>query len=105
MSGSLGLSRIVKTADRGVTWETQATEFDKLFTNVAAVDARTAWAVGAGTILRTIDGEVWEQQIGAPNEWLYGVDAIDADTAWIVGDKGTILKTVDGGTSGPTSLK
>jgi len=65
---------------------------------VSAVDANTAWAVGAsGVILYTTDaGANWTSQTSGVATYLYSVSAVDANTAWAVGDDGTIRFSDDG---------
>ena len=72
---------------------------------VSAVDARVAWASGAGgTYARTTDGgRTWQagQVPGAADLDFRDVDAFDADTAYLLaigpGDRSRIYKTADGG--------
>jgi photosystem II stability/assembly factor-like uncharacterized protein len=39
----------------------------------------------------------WHYQDSGTSNQLNAVEAVDADTAWVVGDKGIILKTINGG--------
>jgi photosystem II stability/assembly factor-like uncharacterized protein len=100
IQGSIQDSRIVKvTIANGVaSWETQ-TSVPTQLTSIAAVDARTAWAVGlGGIILKTTDGgTTWVTQNSGTANNLLSVAAVDANTAWVVGSDGLILKTLTGG--------
>jgi len=66
---------------------------------VSAVDANTAWVVGASsTILKTTNGgDTWEFQQSGTSGNLTSVSAVDAYTAWVADGTGTILKTANGG--------
>jgi photosystem II stability/assembly factor-like uncharacterized protein len=55
-------------------------------------------AVGeGGTILRSEDGDHWTAIESGTNEALNAVAAADNNTFWAVGNRGTALKSGDGG--------
>ena len=82
-----------------------------ILNGVAAMDGKTAWAVGyrqesegsgiaasGGTILKTADGGfTWEVQDPDGETSLFSVSAVDENTVWAVGDGGVVLATTDGG--------
>jgi len=84
-----------------------------ILNGVAAVDEKTAWAVGyrqegeesgitasGGTILKTADGGfTWKVQDPDGKAPLFSVAAANASTALAVGDGGAVLATTDGGES------
>lgn len=82
-----------------VGWTEQASGTAEDLRSVSAVDASTAWAVGANcTILKTTDGSTWNPQttaVPATND-LYGVDALDSQNAYATGDDGLVFKTSNG---------
>ena len=82
-----------------VGWTEQISGTTEDLRSVTAVDATTAWAVGANyTILKTADGSNWNPQTtGSPiTTDLYGVDALDGQNAFAVADDGLVTKTVNG---------
>lgn len=88
-------------ADTLTGWYEQQSGTTELLFGVSAVDAQTAWAVGAqGTILKTVDeGVTWSPQASGSTNWLLSVAAFNSQIAWTSGASGTILKTIDGGTT------
>ena len=105
-----GSGVILHTADGGQTWTRQGTpgQWPNIeFSDVSALDARTAWAVGRDfstdgpIIVRTQDGgQTWVRQqapAGAAKQALGGVKALTAATVYAVGSGGVILKTTNGG--------
>jgi len=104
-----GFGVILATTDGGQTWVRQGAPGiipDVDITDIKAIDAKHAWAVGLkengyGVILRTTDGGTqWVRRGTAgdiPNADLYGIGAVDTIRAWVVGQNGTILLTRDGG--------
>jgi photosystem II stability/assembly factor-like uncharacterized protein len=83
----------------GVGWVQQSSGTTQDLRSVSAVDATTAWAVGANyTILKTTDGSTWNPQtMGIPiTDDLYGVDALDSQYAFATGDTGLVTKTSNG---------
>ena len=94
---------VLATSDGGVSWRPQHEgPPDGCLLDVAATDARHAWAVGytdgrrRGLILATRDGgATWQRQYGGSND-LAAIAMTDAEHGWAVGTKG-ILATTDGG--------
>ena len=95
---------VLRTIDGGATWSVQVSGGNNL-SDISAVDANTAWAVGGESIVKTIDGgATWSLQNGAAGEYLYSVSAVNAQVASAVGFAGVILKTTDGGASWITQV-
>lgn len=94
---------ILKTVDGGTNWSIQDAPTSYNLTDISAVDANTAWAVGGGyadeqVILKTADGgETWTIQTNPTGTLMMSVSAVDANTVWAVGWNGKIIKTTDGG--------
>jgi photosystem II stability/assembly factor-like uncharacterized protein len=83
-----GKGVIYKTSDGGTSWSLQYNYFSPpYFTSVSAVDAFTAWVVGAnGAIVKTTDGGgTWINQYSGTSRDLRSVLAVDADRAWATG--------------------
>ena len=82
-----------------VGWTEQISGTTQDLRSVSAVDASTAWAIGAScTILKTTDGSTWNPQttaVPATNN-LYSVDALDSQNAFATGDDGLVFKTSNG---------
>ena len=82
-----------------VGWTEQISGTTQDLRSVSAVDASTAWAVGANcTILKTTDGSTWNPQttaVPATND-LYGVDSLDSQNAFATGNDGVVFKTSNG---------
>ena len=60
------------------------------------------WAVGAGGTIVSTNGGItgtWSKQTSGTTENLYKVYFVDANRGWAVGHAGTIIHTVDGGTT------
>ncbi len=112
-------SRVGKTEDGGKTWKalslTERTGYDSLL-GIHFINEQVGWVVGlrqgAGSnvgpnrIYKTTNaGRNWTLQIptngvpSAPNAALNGVFFINDQTGWVVGEGGTILKTINGGTT------
>jgi photosystem II stability/assembly factor-like uncharacterized protein len=108
---------ILKTQDGGIKWEPQTSGTTISLKSITAVDAQTAWALGAeiangdwppypiiatSVILKTTDGVNWESQGSelANSLYLDSITAIDSTTAWAVGRDvnwtGVILSTTNG---------
>ena len=88
-------SIILHSTNGGKTWERQTYEYkpDGLggyLLTVHGLNARTAWTVGNGTVLRTTDGgETWQNKhpygIGGMFDW-NGVFAVNKNTVWVARD-------------------
>jgi|APFre7841882654_1041346.scaffolds.fasta_scaffold07834_3 photosystem II stability/assembly factor-like uncharacterized protein len=104
-----GYGVILHTTDGGENWTRQGspnTIPNVELTDVRAIDAYSAWAVGGndnhcGVILRTVDGGKTWIRCGAPGSvpdfTSEGIGAVDSKIAWVVGGNGTIIHTEDGG--------
>jgi photosystem II stability/assembly factor-like uncharacterized protein len=100
---------IYHTGDGGVSWTRQylAGDDDGYLSDVVAIDAQRAVAVGQGSLwtgagetkLYTRDGgTTWTMLPETSNRFgLVAVDFVDALHGWAVGISGSILGTVDGG--------
>ena len=87
------------STDGGATWKDLPMPTTSVMTNVAAVDADTAWVteVSNGRIWKTINGgDSWSKQMDIP-EKINDIAAVDSDNAWAVGVSGLILHTSGGG--------
>lgn len=105
---------ILHTADGGATWQKQGSGEDRIYNDVFFVDSLHGWVVGEyGTIFATADaGATWQKQecseiipVAKEDEWesfppsLYGVHFSDRLRGLACGMDGTIIATVDGGTT------
>ena len=92
-------SYILKTTDGGVTWNSQFSPSNTLY-SVRFADAHTGVAVGTyGNTYTTTDGGTnWTAH---PNNIgnLRSLCGINTSTAWVLGDNGTIYRTTDGGST------
>jgi len=97
-----------KTNDGGKNWKFQTVPFEKSikelveFQDVYFIDKNKGWAVSyfGDIIFRTKDGgETWEVCHTENRNWLHALFFVDDKTGWVVGERGTILKTADGGLS------
>src|SRR3546814_11415856 len=66
---------------------------------IAIVDGHLAAVGQQGVILRSADGKNWQQVPSPVSSMLTRVRFLDARHGWIVGYAGTVLGSVDGGTS------
>lgn len=90
---------IMRTADAGLTWETQASGIT-VWRGIHFVNATTGWVVGdGGQIKKTTDGVNWVSQTSGVTTQLNGVWFINTTTGIAVGNNGTVLTTADGGTT------
>ena len=104
---------LLRTADVGKTWSTQASGTDASLRGLSFADAQHGWAVGASldasyhdvgnAILATTDGGLtWHPQDAGVQRGLNAATFVDRARGWAVGDAGTILRTVDGGATWQT---
>lgn len=89
---------MLKTADRGGSWERVKVESCASLNAVTFVDG-TGCVVGSnGTILRSDDrGKSWQQQESGTRETLMAIHLANSNRAVAVGSNGIILLTGDGG--------
>jgi len=96
-------SSIMYTNDAGVTWETQISgqDEDAPYTSLFFIDDNEGWAGGWKCIYHTDNkGATWESQ-QLPNVYsiIEDIYFLNHNIGWAVGERNTILKTTDGGTS------
>ncbi len=97
---------ILLTEDGGTSWTLRgkgARIADTGSVSITAVDGQTAWALadspGDFAILKTENGGAsWSGQLNRP-KYPSQVLAVDRQTLWVVGQRGSIVKSVDGGVS------
>jgi len=92
---------ILRSQDRGVSWQLQQSGTSEPLFRISVVSADEAWISGGyGTILHTTDGgKSWHKQPTGTEEHLFGIHFIDGRRGWAVGSRGTIVSTDDGGTT------
>ena len=90
---------ILHSADRGSTWESQATPTRNALFNARFVDPARGWISGSnGTLLHTVDGgQNWSAQSTGTTEHLFTSFWLDETYGWMAGSRGAVLRTVDGG--------
>jgi photosystem II stability/assembly factor-like uncharacterized protein len=97
-AGSVTSNSVTVTVNGpAAAWVSQTSGVNTALVSVAAVNANTVWAVGAGgDIVRTGDaGATWSLQTSGVTR-LDSISAVDANVAWAVGGE-FIVKTIDGG--------
>ncbi len=100
---------IYHTTDGGRTWKREAGKFGfseqtglveggKYLFGLAAVDRKTAYAVGIdGCVTMTTDGKTWHDVVtGAPKAHLFGI-AVDKSGGIAIVGKGVLMSSADGG--------
>jgi photosystem II stability/assembly factor-like uncharacterized protein len=97
---------VLLAAAAASVWTPQTSGSDAELRGVAVLDARHAWASGAGgTVLRTQDGERWERLAVPGGEKLdfRDLDAPDSSVVFLMsagtGDAARIYRSADGGSS------
>ena len=102
-------SAILRTADGGAHWSSQARGAPKYLSGVDFANAKDGWVTGVdGTLLRTSDGGAHWNRLGGPsNVDLWSVDFVDPAHGWVVGGdaalmQGAIRRTDDGGATWAT---
>ena len=90
---------ILRSQDRGVSWQLQQSGTSEPLFRISLVSADEAWISGGyGTILHTSDGgKSWHKQQTGIEEHLFGINFIDESRGWAVGSRGAVLSTDDGG--------
>ncbi len=90
---------ILRSQDRGLTWELQPSGTSEALFRASFADANQGWAVGSyGTILHTRNsGKSWQKQKSPLDDNLLGLQFINEQNGWAVGNRGIILATEDGG--------
>ncbi|MES2559124.1 MAG: YCF48-related protein [Bacteroidota bacterium] len=96
---------IFKTTDGGDHWNKQQAVSNDGNLDVFFVDDTTGYVVGGNSafsgIQKTIDGGLtWVAQSSGVNMPFTAVCFINRETGFIVGDHGTIIKTINGGSTG-----
>jgi photosystem II stability/assembly factor-like uncharacterized protein len=107
---SLSNGTILRTTDRGQTWQESQSDPPAWVGGMWFMDAMTGVMCGAQGWAATADGgETWTPVPSGTTRNLVDLYFQDGQTGWAVGGTGTIVKTVDGGatwmfrTSGTTS--
>jgi photosystem II stability/assembly factor-like uncharacterized protein len=92
---------ILHSADRGQTWEIQASPTQRALYSVQFVEPLTGWISGSyGTALHTRDGgKSWRASSVATSEHLFASDWRSESHGWFVGSRGITIRTSDGGRS------
>jgi len=97
---------ILRTQDGGTTWVPYYSGIAKEIFCASFVDSLHGWAVGngitsSGVIIHTEDsGVTWaEQPQPKSTSALWGIAFRNQTLGWVVGQEGTLLKTVDGGST------
>lgn len=78
-------------------WYPQSNPGAPTLSDIFALDANTAFAVGGGTIIKTTDGgQTWTKVSTSPGVALQSVYFLDANHGWAAGNY-TVVTTSDGG--------
>jgi len=97
-----GGDHVLKTINGGTDWNVyDPPVVPGGYVDIKALDQNTAWLIGEHKIFRTITGGAsWEDVSDADvGSGLRGLTAISATTAWVAVYDGTVMKTINGGTS------
>lgn len=102
---------ILRTTDRGLTWQVYPSDAPGWLGGIWFSDPLTGWLAGAGgALIQSGDGgKIWTAAGSGTTRNLVDVCFQNPETGWAVGQLGTILKTTDGGatwtfrTSGTTA--
>ena len=92
-------STIVKTTNRGITWDLLSHDSAYFFSSVWFINSNTGYLSGSdGIIKKTVDGGInWNVSHSRTTQLLRNIYFLNVDTGYAVGDSGTILKTNNGG--------
>lgn len=83
---------------RAGVWQRVATPDGVFVTAVASPSPDICWAIGASTVLRTIDGVTWTRAaLPETSEPLAAITATDASTATVTTASRARFRTTDGG--------
>ena len=88
------VTRELQSVDVDILADLYGVHFDKTHSRI--------WAVGTGGTIVSTNGGItgtWSNQTSGTTEDLYKVHFVDANHGWAVGNVGTIIHTVDGGTT------
>ena len=97
-----GYAVVLHTTDGGRTWQRQgtaATLGGQAIIDMTAVDTRTAWVAGTGSLVaKTTDaGASWHAQMATGLDHNNGICAISPYAAWMATDYNLTYRTADGG--------
>ncbi len=97
VAGDMSGATVARSTDGGSQW-TDVSPGPYDVSNLDFVTALVGWVVGDRIHKTTDGGGSWIQQ-GAPAGFLIDLSMADAQHGWAVGGGGTVLHTVNGGTS------
>jgi photosystem II stability/assembly factor-like uncharacterized protein len=94
-----GQSQVERSADGGLSWQTQTTGVNAVLVAGVAPSSTVCWLVGGrGVVLKTTDGGQTWTRVAFPEEInLVGVVADDDKVATVTAAGGRQLRTTDGG--------
>ncbi|MFH1247090.1 MAG: YCF48-related protein [Candidatus Micrarchaeota archaeon] len=105
----VGEEQIYKTINSGESWIEQSNNVSligntSLFSQaIDCIDENTAYIVGFNSVIvKTTNGQSWNQVYGdwnGSNPSLFGIKCVSASQCWAVGEAGTVLATLNGGTT------
>lgn len=97
-------TKILYTINGGNDWWTTKVKEDLDLKSIYIANdisnVKKGWVCGEGGVVlhsNNADDKKWGHVIGETLHKLHSVFFVDANTGWIVGEKGTIMKTTDGG--------
>jgi photosystem II stability/assembly factor-like uncharacterized protein len=95
----LSSGTILRTTDRGQTWEEYQSGATGWLGGIWFCDPLTAWLSGSGGLLAKSEdgGRIWTPVVSGTTRNLGDIYFLNTETGWLVGQLGTILKSTDGG--------
>ena len=92
-------SAILRSTDRGQSWETQLTDRERYFGDICFVNQQVGWICGdGGLLLKSTDGgKSWGRQDTRTESDLRDIQFIGAEIGWAMSPDGEVLRTTDGG--------
>ncbi len=99
---------VFQSRDGGTSWTLQQIPYKSPikelveFQDVYFVNETSGWAISClgDVVFRTKDsGRTWQVGHTGNRNWLHAIYFVDERTGWIVGERGTILRSDDGGRS------